>query len=278
VRYVDIVGSGGTFNFVARLDSLPKGENFIPVIFIENKVFLNMDHELASDLYVAINNLVTDISRQSATKFKEIQFDCDWTEKTKDIYFYFLRKYKDSGINTSATIRLHQVKYKEITGVPPVNKGVLMYYNMGIISADTNNSIYSPAIAKRYTSYLKNYPLVLDLALPVFSWGIHIRDGKVIGLLNKTNERNFINDTNFISVSNSIFKAKRSLFKSGYYYQENDKVKIESVSKEQLEEMADHLKNKFKQKPKEIIYYDLDSINLQRYDEKIFEEISSRFN
>jgi hypothetical protein len=99
-----------------------------------------------------------------------------------------------------------------------------------------------------------------------------------VGLLNKTSEENFVQDTNFISVSSSIFKAKRSLFKNEYYYHKGDEVKIESVTREQLLEIADHLHEKFKQQPNEIIYYDLDSINLKRYDEKIFKEISDRFN
>jgi hypothetical protein len=241
-------------------------------------VFAGMTTEQVNDLFLKTLHLIDTISRTHHLSLKEVQVDCDWTESTKETYFNFLRHFVATGVPVSATIRLHQVKYKERTGIPPVKKGVLMYYNMGAIAAETTNSIYNQEIAKKYTSYLKDYPLVLDLALPIFSWGIQTRDKRVVGLLNKTSEENFISDTNFVSLSSSIFKAKRSLFKNEYYYQEGDEIKIEYVTGEQLLEMADHLHEKLKQNPSEIIYYDLDSINLRRYDEKIFKEIADRFN
>jgi hypothetical protein len=279
VKFFDVVKENGDVKMIAplKIRTHPK-RTIVPVIFIRNEVFTGATKNDVDSIYKEVNLTMALLSLMNGVVYHELQFDCDWTESTKETYFYFLQRAKEMKLPVSATIRLHQVKYKERTGVPPVNKGILMYYNMGEIKADTNNSIYSQKIASKYTPWIKEYPLELDLALPVFSWAIQMRDKKVIGLLNKTNEQNFINDTNFIPVSNSIFKAKRSLFKSGYYYQEGDEAKIEFVSAEQLMEIADHLKDKFKQEPKEIIYYDLDSINLQRYDEKIFKEIGDRFN
>jgi len=54
--------------------------------------------------------------------------------------------------------------------VPPVDKGLLMFYNMGKISPDLNarNSIYNRADAEAYLESLPNYRLSLDVALPVF--------------------------------------------------------------------------------------------------------------
>ena len=87
---------------------------------------------------------------------------------------------KEYRYQLSATIRLHQVKYREETGVPPVDYGVLMYYNMGHISAMGANSIYDRSTALRYLGKLREYPLPLDIALPMFAWGVHSADGQVL--------------------------------------------------------------------------------------------------
>ena len=83
----------------------------------------------------------------------EVQFDCDWTQITKNNFFYFLSYFKKQLANrismttpdplrdlqtepvVSATIRLHQLKFPEKTGVPPVDKGMLMFYNTGNLRA-----------------------------------------------------------------------------------------------------------------------------------------------
>ena len=89
-------------------------------------------------------------------KFKELQIDCDWTESTRDKYFHLLSTLRNELERNkqiiSATIRLHQVKYAAITGIPPVHRGMLMYYNMGKINATDNNSVYDKKIAEKYIS------------------------------------------------------------------------------------------------------------------------------
>ena len=85
---------------------------------------------------------------------------------------------------------------------------------MGLISADSLNSIYDPRIAKRYTGALKNYPLTLDIALPVFTWGMHIRDNKVIALLNKVDDATFSSDIHFEMGSPSFFEVKENVIKT----------------------------------------------------------------
>jgi hypothetical protein len=163
IKYFDIVREGNTTKPVAILKLAPSGMRVVPVIFIENKVFANMTFEDADALFVNTCHLIDTINRTHNIRFHQIQIDCDWTESTKDLYFYFLKRFANAGVPLSATIRLHQIKYKERTGIPPVHKGVLMYYNMGTIAAESANSIYDEGIAKKYTSYLKDYPLTLDL-------------------------------------------------------------------------------------------------------------------
>lgn len=64
--------------------------------------------------------------------FKEILIDCDWTEKSQKNYFYLLQQIKKEfpTAKLAATIRLWQYKYAEKAGTPPVDKGLLMCYNL----------------------------------------------------------------------------------------------------------------------------------------------------
>ena len=99
---------------------------------------------------------------------KEIQIDCDWTDSTRNRFFRFTRTlgklaHAEHSL-ISATIRLHQIKYFERTGIPPVDRGVLMFYNMGkLAAASERSSIFNTEDAEKYTSRLSQYPLPMDL-------------------------------------------------------------------------------------------------------------------
>lgn len=281
LKYFDVIHEDGITKPVSIIQFPQKPDlKIIPVIFIKNEVFINNNKQKVDTLVNNIERLVTQINSTNTIPFNGIQFDCDWTESTQQLYFYFLEQFgkKINSKKISATIRLHQIKYKFKAGIPPVNSGTLMLYNMGKIAGDTLNSIYSKEITKKYISYLENYPLSLTIALPIFGWGIQSREGQVINLLNKMTYHDFISDTNFSKQTTTIFKVKNYCFKGGYYFAKNDVVKLETVSEDQLIEMTETINNNIKQKPTEIIFYDLDTINLNRYDKNIFKKTITTFN
>ncbi|WP_281322881.1 hypothetical protein [Flavobacterium aestivum] len=249
----------------------------IPVVYIKNKVMLNPKLNVL-DLAKKINNFIYQINTKNNINIQEIQIDCDWTLSSKDNYLKFIEAFKKvSNKKLSATIRLHQIKYFKKTKIPNVDHGVLMYYNMGKIAPDSLNSIYDRNIAKRYLSSLKNYPLPINIALPIYSWGIHIRDGKIIGLRNKIDINNLKNNSSFVLTKENWFKVTRSNFRDGTYYKENDLLKIETITSTNLLEMATDLEENTVQNPKEIIFYDLDEFNIKNYDTALFEKIIDCF-
>jgi hypothetical protein len=269
VRYCDVDFKPGTREPVTvsplRIDT---PINITPVVFIKNRVFEANTDWLADSIF----KFITAYKKE----YSMVQFDCDWTEGTKQSYFNFLRRYKQlSNKPVSATIRLHQVKYPKRSGIPPVDHAVLMYYNMGKIDAGQQNSIYDKATANKYNSYISDYPLPMDAALPIFSWGLKIRDGRVVELLNKIYFSHFKNDSNFSVLSGNRFVTKNACFKGGYYFAKNDVIKIENISADQLLEMADQLSDHPK-KIKNIIFYDLDSSNLVQYEKDIFKKVLAR--
>jgi hypothetical protein len=249
----------------------------IPVVYIKNKVMLDSKLNVL-DLAKKTNSFIEQINAKNNIVIQEIQIDCDWTLNSKDNYLRFIEAFKKvSNKKLSATIRLHQIKYFEKTKIPNVDRGVLMYYNMGKIAPDSLNSIYDRNIAKRYLSSLKNYPLPIDIALPIYSWGIHIRDGKIIGLINKIDINNLKNNSSFVPIKKNWFTAISSTFKDGFFYKEKDQLKIETISRNDLLEMANDLEENTVQHPKEIIFYDLDEFNIKNYDTAIFKKIIDCF-
>ena len=257
-------------------DAVTKFE-IVPVVFIQNKVMLSSSLDV-EDLAQKTVRLIEEISTKNKITSQEIQIDCDWTLKSKDNYLKFIESVKKlSGKKLSATIRLHQVKYFKKTKIPNVDSGVLMYYNMGSIAPDSLNSIYDQKIAERYLKSLKKYPMHLDFALPIYSWGIHIRNQKVIGLRSKMNVAELKKDPNFQQLSGIFFKAKKSNYKNGVFYEENDLLKMETITAEDLKQMAEELGENTAQQPKEIIFYDLDEFNLKNYEKNIFEQVISCF-
>ncbi|WP_205511651.1 hypothetical protein [Longitalea arenae] len=260
------------------LDSTVRSYRIIPVIFIINRTFERLAASEISTLARNVAGLVTQINRSQQLMTREIQFDCDWTERTRDKFFEFIRQYRaitKAQLTVSATIRLHQVKYKERTGIPPVDYGVLMYYNMGAITGDNNNSIYEKAVANRYNSYIKSYPLPMDIALPLFSWALKIRDGKVVELLNKIKTGQFENDSNFISANNGSYIAKNACFKAGYYFKEKDLIKPEHVPANDLLDITTQINQHTNNRIGKLIFYDLDSTNLVQYEKDIFKKVLS---
>lgn len=282
LRYFDVALSQKTGKPIplamVRFSQNAKEFKIVPVIYIKNEVMLDAKIDL-DELVENIKGTINQINSKHSIVADEIQIDCDWTLTSRENYMKFIELFKKSiqPIKLSTTIRLHQVKYHDKTGVPKVDKGVLMYYNMGKIEVDSLNSIYDKQIASNYIKSLEHYPLPMDVALPIFSNGIHIRSNRVIGLKSKLSKQELEKDTNFVNISNNFYKALNSNYKRGVYYKKGDFIKIENITGEQLLEMADDLSQALKQQPKEIIFYDLDERNLNHYDKEIFEKIRSRF-
>ncbi|WDF63186.1 hypothetical protein [Flavobacterium sp. KACC 22763] len=281
VRYFDI-GLHPESNFPipispVRFQENPKEYTIVPVVFIQNKVMLQPNLDV-KDLAQKTFDFIEQINSKNKISCQEIQIDCDWTLKSKENYLKFIEVFKKlSKKKLSATIRLHQVKYFKKTKIPNVDSGVLMYYNMGSIAPDSLNSIYDQKVAERYLKSLKKYPLHLDFAFPIYSWGVHIRENKVIGLRSKMSIAALEKDSNFEKTGPIFFRAKHSNYKNGVFYEENDLLKIEEIKTEDLKEMAEDLQDNLVEKPNEIIFYDLDEFNLNNYEKNIFKQVVSWF-
>ena len=273
IRYFDVGLQNNESIPVAPLvfNEKPTGYNVVPVVYIKNEVFLQNGD--ADSLAVKVYNYIQQINKSADVTVNEIQFDCDWSLKSKQNYFQFIDQFKKLHPNISATIRLHQIKYPEKTGIPSVNTGVLMYYNMGIINSGDDNSIYNQKTAKNYINSLQNYQLPLNIALPIFSWGVHVRNNQVTNLIGGLRVNDLTGDQ-FKKISENRFKVIKDIVFKGRYLAKDDEIKVEAVSANQLKEMMHDIKQNSKHKPNEIIFYDLNENNLKAYEKEDFKTVS----
>lgn len=255
----------------------PTVASIVPVVFIQNKVMLEEDFD-SKALVKKTMDFIALINKKNNLECSEIQIDCDWTLTSKNNYLQFIEDFKRvSKKQISVTIRLHQVKYFEKTKIPNADRAVLMYYNMGTIAVESFNSIYNRETASKYVKSLKKYPMALNFALPIYSWGIHISEGRVIGLRNKLNTADLVSDINYKQINEFSFEVLKSHYKKSVFYKKGDVVKIEAISTSNLEEMAEDLSENSADIAKEIIFYDLDEINIRNYDKNIFKKITAYF-
>ncbi|MCG3692614.1 glycosyl hydrolase family 18 protein [Aliarcobacter butzleri] len=240
-------------NFSTRLELLKTNlketpKNFIPVIYITNETMKNVDYSLVSKAILeTLKNY----------KFDEIQIDCDWSLSTRSNYFNLLEDLKEKlNKKISATIRLHQIKYYTKTGIPPVDYGVLMYYNMSKIGDfNTKNSILDNEIAKKYHYNFDVYPLKLKLALPLYSQAIQFREEKAISLFEGVEEKDFNND--FEKLENNRYKVLNSHYFKGRYIYKDDIFRLENSNEQDikiaLKDFLDLSRNRYD----EVIFYTL---------------------
>ncbi|WP_114941123.1 hypothetical protein [Mucilaginibacter endophyticus] len=269
-------------NAVVQLNEIPAGLNIIPVIYITNKTFENITDTAVTTLAVHCNKLINELATEKKISYTAVQVDCDWSLSTRLKYFSFLAAFKKlSKKQLEATIRLHQVKFKDRTGVPPADRGVLMFYNMGKLNAGLHqpNSIYNEEDAGKYIDYLSVYPLKLDIALPLFSWAIHIRDSRVIQVYGKIGRQQLADRSHFEQIEGQAnYRAVTSFFMEGIYVKQNDIFKLEETDGKTLntaaEQIIQHLP---KQQHTTIIYYELANIDLSKFNQETLTQISARF-
>lgn len=179
--------------------------------------------------------------------FKEVLIDCDWSEKSKDNYFYLLTQIKKGfpSAKVAATIRLWQYKYASKAGTPPVDRGLLMCYNLTKPEDfNTKNSIGTSEELAQYITH-DQYKLKLDIALPLYSWAVAFRGNQFKGILSDYDQ--LMNDTIKLKKSSaSKYILQDDVLVGQTYLRNGDEIRIEKISEEELEKMISIVKSKIK--------------------------------
>jgi hypothetical protein len=252
---------------ITVFDSKQLATEYIPVVFITARTFEKKDEKELLQLSRNVNRLIDEICMTNGiNNYHEIQIDCDWTAGIRNNYFLFLKTLKSiSGKKLSVTIRLHQVKYKKNTGVPPVDAGVVMCY----ATADprqgkTSNSILNIDILKDYLQDINDYPLPVDMALPLYSWAVVTNHLGKIRLINAVSKAEADSTLEFEKVQPTSYRVKSDMFFHGMLLNKDFTLRIEEITPDLLMKTKAYLKDHV-QRNYSILYYHLDDTFLRRY-------------
>lgn len=272
----------------ASNNKLPERMQVIPTVFISNECIRKIDPSQITMLANRIHTLIQDIvSSYSLTSIKEMQIDCDWTQATKEKYFRLLNDLKrpagpggqttnlpagQAGYKLSCTIRLHQIKFLAKSGVPPVDRGLLMCYNMGNLkNPATKNSILETRELKKYSSNLSSYPLPLDLALPLFDWKVLYRNNSYAGLIQNLPGNCFTGA--FAKRTGNRYEILKDTLLNGYDLRKGDLIRDEQSDLEEILAAANEAGSKLKNTQLRVSLYHLDSVILNKYTTNELESI-----
>ena len=272
----------------------------VPVVFITNETLQRLDSAGCADLAARIGNKsealldrllavqrrehywefenaatpspgnedravdsTTNHANQWRAGIREFQIDCDWTAGTRERYFYLLNELRrqHSQYRYSCTIRLHQFKDPKGAGVPPVERGMLMCYNTGDLKdRKTRNSIFSFEEARKYLENAPAYPLPLDVALPVFRWGVlfHLNQFQCIvpdEVWEKT--RSFYFEP--VDDQQRMFRARMDFTLLDHYVREGDLLRLEEPDPAELLQAVRLLRKQPAPQPMTIAFFHLGS-------------------
>lgn len=257
----------------------------VPTVFITNftfeKLALTDIPALAQNVSDKLKRMMEENRHPNHPKiFREIQFDCDWNQATRDKFFRFLKEFRKRSpqYKLSATIRLYQYKYFSKAGVPPVDKGMLMPYNLtNLRDPKAQNSILDVTEVKKYLTH-NEYPLPLDWAMPVFSWGVIFRDNRYVAVyqdlsLPKARQLSFLKPD-----ENNRFQVTADTVFANEYLREGDVIKVEDVSENDLLELSEALQALPRKDSLTVSFFHLDEELLKKYpNQQIFETVYRGF-
>ncbi len=255
---------------------VPQGMSVVPVVYLTNQTLKWLEPRYLEDFAEKIIDKIEVIHQGwigESVGNNEIQIDCDWTLSTKKKYFTLLTILRKKYPHISVTIRLHQVKFSEKTGVPPVERGMLMCYNMADWKNEkTANSIFTPDVLNQYIGDLSEYSLPLDLVMPAFHWTVGYRNHQFQYFLNAVSSKDFSSISLFEQDKNR-FIAQRDTTLWGIGIRKGDVFRTEEVAYDDLSKGCRLIKKKISNQKLTFALYHLDSESLKTYTHEQIKEL-----
>lgn len=227
----------------------------IPVVYIVNSTLDGADINTLSNRITGLINQISDW--RFHRKPKTIQLDCDWTSSTREQYFSLI-KLMQQFYDVNVTIRLHQIKYQKETGIPPVDHGTLMLYNIGHLDSTSENSILESSIVSDYINPYTSYPIPLDVALPIFSQTVIQSKEKQIRIVPGADATPLEKDNHhFQRVDDHLFTVVADTLFKGFYLSPGYTLKLEKTTEAEIVNSYQLLKES-KLHLEDVVFYHLD--------------------
>lgn len=255
----------------------PDSIEIVPVVFITLdalKCYAGKEDEFAGKIVGRVLNMC---SYNDLGHIPEIQFDCDWTQSTRESFVRLCVAAKEilhpEGILLSGTIRLHQIEEAEY----PFDRGVLMLYNTGAIqNPSTTNSIIHYGDVEKYLGVEKRVSKfrkarkhncrTVDFAYPTYGWNVAFNDeGRFIGILPKAD----LGSIPELEFRDGDYAVKSECLIAGIFCQEGTIIRPERSDISEVIDVKRLVDEKLPGLGSNIVYH-LDMSNLSKY---TFDEI-----
>ena len=259
------------------LQPLPKGILLVPTVFITNQVLKQTADNQVDTLANFIKRHLDFVWKNNA--FQEIQFDCDWTISTQRKYFKLLQTLRKRFPEKvfSATIRLHQIKFAHKTGIPPVERGMLMFYNMSDWKKpQIRNSIYDLNAASQYLATLDQYPLPLDVVMPIFRWAVFYRNNRFLTVINHLDNQ-ALSSKNFLQKNDNRYTVLSDTLAFGISLRKHDLIRVEEVPFDKIIKGSVTLREQISTQKLTFALYHLDQSNITFYGYEKLAQIYASF-
>lgn len=265
-------------------DKFMSNAELVSCVFIENDVLSKLNplqlNELADNILFLVDKYIAEeLFELSATnkKYNEIQLDCDWSKGNQEIYFDLIKLIKEKSQRTvSCTMRLYPYKYRDQMGTPPVDRIMLLCYNLLNPTKNTDkNSILEIEELKKYIDFDTPYPVPVDVGLPAYSSGYRFDQQRFSGIFHAVPKN--LEEITIPTKDNLHFIVKKDTSINNKYFRKGEKIKIERVSESVLLEAAELVAKHINQSQMNVVIYHLDHEELNQYNHEVLDSVFNIF-
>ncbi len=252
------------------------GIEIVPVLYINNDLLEKVNPDRINALADRIMMLLkTRLDQFDIINEKIIHIDCDWSVASKEKYFDLLQYMEILPFFTNkqitVAVRPRQVENSVQYGIPPVKRAVY--------TLDVQNEEFKPDL-------IKDYPIELDLLLPLFNDPVVFRNGAVIGAISGLPDSVWMNDkvcriagehpeatktTNHFEVINDTV-VRLNYLKTG------DQIKYPGWDTAMVSRLAGFIQSNLKSLEPTIILNQLDSVKIRQYNPSQLKAAFNSFN
>ena len=163
-------------------------------------------------------------------------------------------------------------------GIPPVDRGMLMVYNIGDVTKySTTNSIFEYDKARQYFTGDKKYPLTMDIALAAYSWGILYRDKKFYQIENGMTVDTLRTATFLKPTGNNFYAVKEEKYFFNELIRPGDEIKMESVTDETLLQAAKLARKASNDDYLHVALFELSADEIKAFQHETIESVYNNF-
>ncbi len=265
-------------------DEFMSTAELVPCVFIENDVLSKINplqlKELADNIIFLVDKYINEElfeSTASNKNYNEIQLDCDWSKGNQEIYFDLIKLIKEKSQKpVSCTMRLYPYKYRDQMGTPPVDRIMLLCYNLLNPTKNTDkNSILEIEELKKYIDFDTPYPVPVDVGLPAYSSGYRFDQQRFSGIFHEVPKG--FEDIALATKDKLHFIVKKDTTINNKFFQKGERIKIERVSESDLLEAAQLVSNHLKQSKMNVVIYHLDHEELNQYNHEVLDSVFNIF-